>query len=208
MSGIVIFDATCIKHLESRSERDLIRGSLRAAGLTIYPTVVNLAEATKGDNERVASRAYDIIADLAKGVGLLPIPQEILAETGKAFLAGDIKYTPELYPPEVALSADGAIASEFREAARAYTTPFDRGRTSHFSGWRAAIQRRLREKRVRFSSADEFLDRVWDGSESQDTYARLVWAEVVKDLSYPGLEQLLQITAWRAFLGAEGHAVY
>jgi hypothetical protein len=207
MSGVVILDATCVKYLEDPAERLLITGSLRAAGMTIFPTAVNLVEVSKTANARVAARAYETLAALAARVGVLPIPQEILAATGRALLDGRGRYHPTPISCDVALDAEGAIAADFRDAALQYTAPFEESRVAHFAKWRPTIQRQLKEKGIVVTDADDFLRRQWDGTEAQDTYARILWGELGLE-SYPGLPRLLAVGAWRVFLGAEGYALF
>lgn len=207
MSGIVIVDADCLKFLEDPQLRDRVTRSLSVARFQIVPSLINLVEIAKNESQPIAKRGFRTIEALGAETGVLPLPDEVLRETGRALLRGESRYVPKMLSASVALDDSGSLSAEFRLAAQHYANVFEAKRVQHFARWRERIRQRIKLLAKEPTDATEFLSRFWDGTASQSQFAEMVWKELnIGD--FPGLEVVMNSPAWRLFLGAEGHALF
>ena len=205
--GIAILDNSCYGFLEEPPPERAFRRNLRVADLVAYPSEVNLVEATAAP-DGIRERLLGTILRIGDGNPLLPWPFTLLKAIGQAILEGRTRFSlgpsgKEWYLED--LAAARALSAEVLAFQQGIEETFSRFHVEN----RQKLRRRMKESGVRedFSSAREFIERVWTGSDTRRDFAEVTW----RGLKLPGdapVDILERNEAWRLLLDAEGVAIY
>src|SRR5713101_3079312 len=82
MSGVVVLDTSCIKHLKDPATRRYVQRSLRATDLRLLPSTINLFEIAKHPAPGARQPLLEALAAIAGSQPLLPWPIDLLRELG------------------------------------------------------------------------------------------------------------------------------
>jgi hypothetical protein len=206
---ILVLDANCFKFLEDNDVRCRVRRSLRAVGLTLWPTALNILELAKNRNLDTRKRVLDVAAECLDGRYLLPLPDQILVRMGKAVARGDTSFNFNASGFEWMLADPDEITPEHVATIEAALKPADDSLAQAFENARPGIQRSLKDHDLHeeWASAADFLDRYWSLPEQRDSLVLREWER----LGLPGIapvEILKENEVWRLHFEGFGAAMF
>lgn len=208
-AGLVVLDASSIKHLEADEARSNLHASLRANWLELWPSVMNVLEVVKTRNPRVRTRLLRTIAELAADRPLLPWPHELLRQVGAAVAEGRRETRVGERRLQRLLKEPDSISESEVENVRRFLQEREQDFTSMHQRARRVLRPILRQHGAldRWGSVGNFLDSVWNDPDHLDDYLVSLWDA----LQCPGqapVEELRKVDGWKLFLEGVGAAAF
>lgn len=207
--GIVVLDTNVLKHFRDPELRARMLGSLRAANLQLQLSVLNVAEVVPYQSENRRRQLLSLIAELSDGVGLYPLPFELLRLAGQAALDGDDGFWLFSHKLTDRILEIGAITP--KHAARAGALNADQ-----VSRWKA-LYRSTRStltpylieegNRDPWGSVAAFLDSEWARADRGGLLVQMIWQLLNLDGSPPS-NLLHTQEVWRLHLDGLGANYY
>lgn len=206
--GLLLFDNSCLKFLRNDKTLRLVRGSCRATGLDPVVSEINVLEALQTPSQGARRTLLSILASIAEGRPVLPIPEAILRLEGSleqgtrdfaeaALACGAYLRDPERATDEVADRARKVLA----EPAAAFE--------EHMTASRERVRKFILANGLEGSWYDgkEFLDSSWNTDGHLTEHLTGLWPR----LGLPGTpdpERVLKNPAWRLYLEGIGVAAW
>jgi hypothetical protein len=205
----VLLDTDCLKYLEDEGERVLISRSLQAADFELWPTGINAIEAAQNMNPDVRRRGLSVVAALAGGRGLLPLPEQLLLRAAQALVNGEAGWHTGISGLEEILADPEHVQEEVRAAFQAFMEELEAGFDEMHDRARPQLQNYFKVKGLRdpWTGIPEFLEQQWMRVSQLDDLMDGLWSR----LGLPGAaphEHLLSNPVWRLFFELEGVAVF
>jgi len=208
-TDILILDANCFKHLAVEEVRDRLRGSLRAVGLTLWPTALNVLEIAKNPYLASRRRGLQAVAEFLDGRPLLPLPEIVLKEMAQAVAAGENSFSFGESGFEWMVENPDAITKEHTDEIAASLAPLEARLQATFEKARPEIRRFLKERQAasEWSSMPDFLDRMWYRPEQLHDLIRADWTRMGLAEPVP-VDRLFENSVWRLHFEAFGAALF
>lgn len=208
-SGIILIDTDCLKYLEDRTERRLVSSSAAVADFEVWPSGINVLEAGQNKSPAIRHRALQVVAALAEGRGLLPLPEQLLYRSGRAIVDGEPGFFTGTSGLEEVLDDPGNVQEGVRAAFQQFMDELESGFDKLHDQARPLLQRFLRERSLLnvWSTVTEFLDHQWMRLAQLDTLIDGLWARLGLPGSAPR-DKLLASPVWRLFFELEGVAIF
>lgn len=206
--GVLVVDATFLRHLERADSAERLRRVRRAAHLRVYPSSINVIEALKHTNGSVRERLLDTLQNWQGDHPLLPWPQNVLKLAGEAALRGETSFVIQGSELEVVFRKRDALDEDYRKATKFVAESEARFRALH-DGVRSEVQAAVRHFGLRESwpTAREFLESEWRKPDNLAHFAGVLW-EGLQMNGEPPVPALLRSEPWRLAMDAFGTAVY
>jgi hypothetical protein len=208
VSGVLIIDATFIRHLDDPESIARLDAVCRSCDLRVYPSVINVVEALKHKSPAFRERLVDALATWAGNRPLLPWPAEVLKLAGLAAARG--KHTFDITGKDLPylVKNPAALEEDSERSAELVASLEQKFRAVH-DDIRVGVQRDLKRlgKRGAWTSCADFLNEEWRQPNSLKAYAAILWSK----LELPGaapVDQLIVNEPWRLALDGLGSAVY
>lgn len=207
--GILLLDANALWRLEESDIRQRVLRSARAADLLYRPTAVNLFEIVRTTNEKRRLRLLSIMAELADGAMVLPLPLEFLRRVGEMISRGNHTFMHQPSDHEWMLYEPERITAQVAEAAGRMLDEQQAIFDDRHNKARKHVRDLLNEKgiKVPWGSTVAFLDEQWTTRSHLDTYVEKHWEQ----LGLPGaapIDAVIQNEAWRLHFEGLGATVY
>jgi hypothetical protein len=208
-TGLLIVDATFLRHLANDSDVTALRRQLRMLDLALVPSVANVYEALKHPNRGIREAMLRAIDKWSPGVELLPWPIELLRQAAEALRRGHTSFRVSGSTPDT-LTIDEAALGQDHEAAKGFLDAIQEAFEQPYRENREAFQRRLKRggRPAHYASMKEFLDAHAVDDENLAQLAARLW-----DYSKVGgeplpLEVLRTSEIWRIAFDAFAAALY
>lgn len=206
--GLVIVDNSMIARFLDPYRTDQLSRSLRAAHLAIWPTAINVVEASKA-SPSIQHRLLAWLRRFHVRNTVLPHPYVFLAQLGEAQLGG--KAQMHLHPTFCdAVLRNGIASEEFSEWAREESARDE----LRFLAMLESTKAEIRPDLTRFPIAQRkeltlamWLDEVWSDPEGRETCVRGLWDIVQVDAPYDESVRTSH-DAWNIFADALGATLF
>lgn len=206
--GVVIVDNSALKYLEGGEREKRLEASLRAAGLEIWGTQINVLEASKAPPP-VQRRLLAWLRRFTPDRPLLPFPFVLLERIAGAVVRGEaaIRFGRTAFDETL---TRGEGTDEFRrvvgEAAKLEETIFSETISGVRSGMRPDM-RNIAIKERRGLTARMWLDDVWSTPDGTESVCRGLWD--LLEIAEPFDARVVrEHEAWRMATDALGVAIF
>lgn len=208
LPGLVIVDATFLRHLASERALARLEAACRLADLRIWPSAINAVEALKHTNESQRERLVAALRRWTQGRPLLPWPPVLLARWVRAAARGERQLQFRGTRLDALLEDPGAIDDGHAKAQRLAATMEARFAAAH-AAVRPEVQAELKRRGLRgqWGSCQEFVVEQWSRPDLTDYFGALLWRQLGM-LGEPPREAIAASEAWRIAIDAFGAAVY
>ena len=206
--GIVVVDATFLKHLKAPASVAAIETALRTAHLRLVLSVANVLEALKHPNPEIRAELIAAIRRWSIDRPLNPWPLELLRLAGAAFPASEFTFGPT--DIDLLIRRAGALDAEHAEAAR-FLDGLHAKFVDAYASNRPAFQNTLKATRQKYAWPDipSFLASPdWSARSNLEHLTGVIWQLAGLHDQPPAHEIVSQSEIWRLALDVFGAATY
>ncbi len=204
--GIVILDASVLRHLVTESGVASTRSRLRTANLRIWPSKLNVLEVLKDGNDARANRLLEVLAAWQGEFPILPLPNEILRAAGQAALSGGSSFVLSGDLAEFITRSDDDLEQDRRRSIDYLQPMLDAFEQAHQRSARD-IRRGVKPNRDELQDLHTFLEDVWGTDENTQHQIGQIWAALgLPDAPPPDLPAKAEV--WRILHDALGASIF
>jgi hypothetical protein len=209
MSGLVVLDTNALKYLERIEDLGAVERSLRAVGLQLAPTALNVLEVIQNRNPETRGRLLRLLARIANGRPLLPLVTYMLRQVAEALVAGAHHVLLDTSMLEWAIYEPERLTDEHVRLARDYTTKLQAPWDASHEQARKHVQALMRESRGvdPWGGIPQFLDQQWMRIEQLDAFIDATWVQLELE-GKPPYAELLGDETWRLYFEGFGATIY
>lgn len=207
--GIVVVDATFLRHLYRPASVAELEKVLRASHLMITPSVPNVVEALKHPRTDVRTALLDGIRRWTAGNVLNPWPLELLRLSGEALRRGETEFSIHGRNADLLINHPEELQRD-HEKAVAFLTTLEETFAEPYRTNRKEFQDTLKAEGLhgKWPTLKDFLDDQWSDLNVLTDTAEILWDLAGLDEPALSVEMLWKSEIWRLALDALGAVTY